>query len=240
MIHNPGESPNIPIILAEVAGLDGDAMRGTDDAALAAVLGALDSAEASGAVTAADVVMAYIKQIVTNTNKIDSVAADGLLGTFNSLAYLVNKIERHLHSRERWLGLAGASEGFAPYALPVGDAGTFGAWTEILDAADTPIIAGSLYYDPHRILLTDVPKTKALLFMQFAWGPVAATAYSNEDYSEFYTVPEKPADGKASPIIMQLEGLPVDTLLWARAKQEGADEIDGTVDFFIGIHEYEG
>ena len=59
-----GQDSDIALILAEVLGLDGDAMRGTDNAALASVLGALNTAEADGAVTDTDVVMAYIKQMV--------------------------------------------------------------------------------------------------------------------------------------------------------------------------------
>ena len=78
-VHNPGESPNIPLILAEVLGLDGDAMRGTDNAALASVLGALNTAEADGAVTDTDAAMACIKQIVTlaihNEEAIDHTTA---------------------------------------------------------------------------------------------------------------------------------------------------------------------
>ena len=125
-------------------------------------------------------------------------------------------------------------------ALPVGDAGTFGAWTEVLDADDTPICTGCVYFDPHRIVLVDVPETKERLLIQFAWGPVAATAYGNGDYTEVYDVPEKPVDGKSSPISVHFPRLATDTVLWARAKQENTDAVDGTVDFFIGIHEYEG
>ena len=146
--------------------------------------------------------------------------------------------ENHVHSRERWLGLAGAMEGFTPYALPVGNGGTFGAWTEVLDAADTPIISGSSHYDPHRVELADVPLSKKMVLIQFAWGPVAADAYTAGNYTEVYDLPEKPADGKSAPIEVGFPRLPTDTLLWARAKQETADAIDGTVDFFIGIHEY--
>jgi len=146
--------------------------------------------------------------------------------------------EHHFHVRERWLGLAGASEGWTPYALPVGNGGTFGAWTEILDAADTPIIAGSTHYDPHRILLTDVPQDKEVLFIQFAWGATGAGGYGDGDYTEVYDFPEKPTAGKSMPLLIKFPRLPTDTLLWARAKQETADAIDGTVDFFIGIHEY--
>jgi hypothetical protein len=148
------------------------------------------------------------------------------------------EVEHHFHTHEHWLGLAGASEGWNPYVLPVGNGGTFGAWTEILDAADTPITAGATHYDPHRILLVDIPQTKETLLVQFAWGAVAATAYGNGDYTEVYDLPEKPADGKTSPLLIKFPRLATDTLLWARAKQENADAADGTVDFYIGIHEY--
>ena len=52
-----------------------------------------------------------------NSPKIDDQATDGLSGVHNSLAYRTQEIERHLHSRERWLGLAGASEAWAPYGF---------------------------------------------------------------------------------------------------------------------------
>ncbi len=152
------------------------------------------------------------------------------------------EIEHHFHVRERWLGLAGASEGFAPFvALPhATNDGEFGDWTEVLDAADTPMIAGSTHYDPHRVLLADIPKTKELLIMQFAWGAVAATAYGNGDYTEVMDLPEKPADGKAAPIDVKFPRLPTDTLLWCRVAQDNANNDDdaGGVQFFIGIHEY--
>jgi len=40
--------------------------------------------------------------------KLDSAPTDGLSGVSNSLAYRVEEIEKHLHNRERWLGLAAA------------------------------------------------------------------------------------------------------------------------------------
>jgi len=151
-------------------------------------------------------------------------------------------VEKHFHGPERWLGLAGAAEGFAPFAIPVDDggggAGTFGAWTEVFDAADTPIIAGSTHYDPHRLLLADIPLTKKIILLQFAWGPVAATAYGDGDYTEAYAFPEKAATGQAMPIEIRFPRLAVGTLIWCRAKQDTAVVGDGTVDFFVGIHEY--
>lgn len=54
----------IRAIHADVTGLNGDAMRGTDNAALASVLGALTDAAAAGDPTATDTVMQYMKQLV--------------------------------------------------------------------------------------------------------------------------------------------------------------------------------
>lgn len=183
-----------------------------------------------------------LDEILSNIGAPSDAGSLTLLASLFALARKAAKesweADHHNHTRERWLGLAGASEGWAPYALPVANGGNFGAWTEILDAADTPIIAGSTHYDPHRVLIVDVPQTKERLLVQFAWGAVAATAYGDGDYTEVYDLPEKPADGKTAPLPVRIPRLPTDTLLWARAKQENADAADGTVDFFLGIHEY--
>ena len=61
--------------------------RGTDNAALASVLGALDSAAAEGAVTNADLAMAYIKQLVT-------LLLNGTYG-LSALETLVDSVETY-------------------------------------------------------------------------------------------------------------------------------------------------
>jgi hypothetical protein len=53
------------------------AMRGTDNAALASVVGALNDAAAAGAVTDVDTAMAYIKQLVTAIQLIPTTAMRG-------------------------------------------------------------------------------------------------------------------------------------------------------------------
>jgi len=58
----------------EVEGLAGSVMVGTDNAALAAVLGALADAAAAGEVTEADTGMAYLKQIVNMINGATGIA----------------------------------------------------------------------------------------------------------------------------------------------------------------------
>ena len=54
----------LDIIAADVVNIDGAAMRGTDSAALASVLGALTDAAVDGDPTSTDTVMQYIKQLV--------------------------------------------------------------------------------------------------------------------------------------------------------------------------------
>lgn len=51
-------------IAADVVNIDGAAMRGTDNAALASVVGALADAAADGDPTSADTVMQYVKQLI--------------------------------------------------------------------------------------------------------------------------------------------------------------------------------
>ncbi len=53
------------VLKAAVDAIPVTAMRGTDDAALASVAGALDTAAATGAVSNAKAIMAYLKQLVT-------------------------------------------------------------------------------------------------------------------------------------------------------------------------------
>ena len=91
--------------------------------------------------------------------KIDEQATDGLLGTSNSLAYRVHEIERHLHSGGRWFEAAAVPDGEDHVADRIGsgagafeiDAGndTWGDWTQILGADDTPTVAGKTHFDPH-------------------------------------------------------------------------------------------
>jgi len=79
-------------IVVDVTGINGDsipAMVGTDNAALASVLGALDTAAAAGAVTTEDAAMAYIKQCVTRLEEIvidvTGINGDSMVGTNSAM-----------------------------------------------------------------------------------------------------------------------------------------------------------
>lgn len=66
----------------------------------------LDQMEADAASTKLDTTT-----IKVETDKIDNVAADGLLGLRNSLAHKVDEIGRHLHSGTRWFETAATPSG---------------------------------------------------------------------------------------------------------------------------------
>ena len=55
------------------------------------------------------VVPVSVSAIASDANKIDDEAVSGLLGTYDSLAYRVHEIERHLHSAGSWFGQASSA-----------------------------------------------------------------------------------------------------------------------------------
>ena len=66
----PGANVSIQEVIEQIYDLTNaipTTMVGTDNAALASVVGALNTAASTGAVTSADEAMAYIKQLITNT-----------------------------------------------------------------------------------------------------------------------------------------------------------------------------
>lgn len=77
---------DVAAILVDTTGLDGDAMRGTDSAALASVVGALTDAAAAGEVTTSDTLMQYLKQLINIL-----IGAAGI-GTFPAEAAPANAV----------------------------------------------------------------------------------------------------------------------------------------------------
>ena len=186
--------------------------------------------------------MAY----TTQTQKIDKLAVDGLLGTNNSLAYKVHEIEKHFHSREVWYGLsttvaAGVTEGEAwsvlEYESISATTSVFGAWVPVLGSGDTPFKTSYAKFEPHRIIITDTAETKKPHLFQIAWGATTgAQSFTNGDYTGFWTTPEK--DGKASPVDVQCPRITAGDKVWIRHLVLG--ESTSSVEFFIGMHEYAG
>lgn len=180
--------------------------------------------------------------------KVDDQEVEGLKGTPDSLAYKIHEIERHLHSWERWFGAAVVPVGethvadrindtSAPFQVDAGN-DTWGAWVQILGSTDLPIMATRVKYDPHKITFTDTEKSGKIHKLQIAFGDSGAAGLAAMTFTELVFFSSLAFPGQALPVRLQTRRQDVATKMWARVWVVGEDT--GTVDFFYGLHEYEG
>lgn len=183
-------------------------------------------------------------EILSDTDKIDSLAADGLLGVEDSLAYKIAEVEKHLHNWERWIGLAAVPVGethrfdtdsMTPFQIDAGN-DDWGAWVQIVGSTDFPITAGMVKRDAHRILVVSAERAGAITRVQIAGGEDADAAVLAGNYTEFMFLTQ--ANVKSTPVDIMTGRAPSAVKGWARCWVDGQDT--GTVDFFIGVHEYAG
>ncbi len=188
--------------------------------------------------------------VPADSEKIDSLATDGLNGVTNSLAYRVHEIEKHFHSEERWLGKLGAQTATAwaddtlsPYQAISGN-DTYGAdaddEAQVLGTADTPTMGSNVKFDLHRLLVTSQSSTTAYK-LRIVWGTgTMADAITAGQYTEVCVISN-------SALGLLAGGSPVDVMMPRRTC--GADKLwiqawnatdDATIDFLIGLHEYAG
>jgi hypothetical protein len=179
--------------------------------------------------------------------KIDGIATLGLLGVADSLAYRVGEIERHLHSYEKWFARAAVPSGETHVADRIGtgtaafqvDGGnnTWGAWVQIVGSSDTPVQAAAAYFDLHRMMITDIENDGAVHFVQIAFGESGAAALTAGNYTEF-VFKSQAVNTEETPVSIQTRRAAARTKCWARVWSVGQNT--GTMDFYIGFHEYEG
>ena len=185
-IHGRGSNADVSAILTEVAGLDGEAMRGTDSAALASVLGALNSAEASGAVTTTDVAMAYIKQIVTNTEL--AVAHENhTTAIFPTATNLTCTLTADVNANEweDWAEIVDSAAASLSTAFAANDGHITGMLVEDTNQDDTRFMFEIGYGDTHIIVargrvLTETNKLSTAQIGRFRGGiiPAGVTIYA--------------------------------------------------------------
>ena len=178
-------------------------MRGTDSAALASVLGALDDAAAAGDPTNADTVMKYVKQLINiliGTDGIGTFPAEAAPGNAVSLAEVIRAIH---------VDVTGLN----------GDAmrGTDGANTTVPDAAGT---AAGLHTTTDSKIDTVDSNVDAILLDTGTDGVVlAADSIKAATYDESTAYPIKSADTGATQIArVGADGDTLETL---------SDQIDG-------------
>ena len=176
-------------------------------------------------------------------NKIDNEAVLGINGTVDSLAYRLVHVDLHLHTQCRWYGKSTDQSGndwAAPNITPFqADSGNndWGTAIKVLGPDDTPTITGMTKFGINRILITDVERD-TVYKLQFSYGLTdSATAVLADDYTELMikfdaTNPQQSA-GIPFPLLMPCQA--VGTKVWVAA-WNASDT--GTVDFFVGLHEY--
>jgi len=178
---------------------------------------------------------------------IDNKATLGLTGVPNSLAYRVHEIERHLHSSGSWFGLAASPSGTTHVADRIGagilpfelDAGNedWGSWVQVLGSSDTPARASQVYFDPHEIVITSTEKA-GTYFLQFARGDSGAAGLAAGNYTEVVFESDAVGARAAGITRVQTGRAPAGSKLWARTLCVG--ENTATINFYLGIHEYQG
>jgi hypothetical protein len=204
------------------------------------------AAAAADGVSIAEV-LRYMQE--TQLSKIATAAAGGLGATADSLAYGIGEIERHFHGWDRWMCAAAVPNGevhvadrigatatsTAAFTLTAGN-DTWGAWVQVLGSSDTPVVAGGIKYDLHRVLVL-VANQVSPYFIQFAFGATGAAALTANAFSSLVINPASATD-KTEALPMMCRRQLAGTKAWARCWCVGANAKTLTVMF--GLHEYEG
>ena len=184
----------------------------------------------------------HIQHVQNEIAKIDSLATSGLSGVDNSLAYRIGEVERHFHSYERWYGLAGTpsaethradqvAKDIASFQIDAGN-DAYGAWVQLLGSDDT-----ASTFDLHRIMITDVERDAAVHFVQIACGTSGDAAVTAGTYTEFVYKPQA-TNTEETPLDIQMRRQTAGTKAWARVL--AFDQDTGTMNFYFGVHYYEG
>ena len=184
-----------------------------------------------------------------NIKKIDDLAVNGLLGVSNSLAYKVHEIEKHFHSPGSWFGLAVTPTAthkadrigtcIAPFQMDGGDSSsspTWGSWIQVLGVDDTPARPLQAFYDPHLMQIPDAQE-EVTYMVQFSRGASGDAGITAGTYTELVVGVDATKKFKSETPI-QTGRAPAGSLLWARCIATGTNT--GTLDFYLGIHEYAG
>jgi hypothetical protein len=193
--------------------------------------------------------------------KVDELKVNGLLGVNNSLAYKVHEIEKHLHNAERWIGEPETRNAeitcfsvatVKPFQTNAGDGTAGGAsqpWTE---GYGTPLcVVGTGYtsvsyvagvkFDLHRLQIHTTQSTtdKKIQRIQLIWGTgTVGDAITANQISEVMSDPDD-GGGKNAPIPIMMPRLTIGIdKIWARHWVDNVNT--GTLDFFLGLHEYVG
>lgn len=198
-----------------------------------------------------------IKDVLGNKEDAAARTADviSLVAIARKVLEEATEIEEHIHSGERWLGVAAAPAGETHIADRIGagaataeagplvvDAGNddWGTWTQILGSSDTPTDSGSkVAFDLHRMRISGSEDTAQRYMIQIALQEDAPA--DDPGSSDVYTETDLISQGVGAlgfiePILLQGCRVAATTKVWMRTRAPGLNT--STLSFYIGLHEY--
>ena len=201
------------------------------------------------AVTALNLALANKLGTPVNTGGTATLAA--LIGDLANESMLARfeELEGHVHNWERWLCAAAVpnagihvadrigatATSTSPFTLTSGN-DTWGNWVQLLGSSDTPVVAGMVRYDLHRILVL-VANTVSPYFIQIGFGTSGAQALTDNTFSSLVINPASNTDKtEALPFMSKQQA--AGTKAWGRCWCVGSNAKTLTVMF--GLHEYAG
>lgn len=180
---------------------------------------------------------------------IENESSDGLLGKPGSQSYILGEIERHLHSNEKFFGLAGTPNAEIhradritlkpePFVANAGN-DDWGAWLQIMGSGDTPALAGSVKYDFHEMLFVSHEHNSNVYAVQIVGGESAdiAAKVAAEEITEIVFITGG-GNTEVGPITIKSRRSAAGVKCWVRVWAKGQNT--STLSFYFGIHEYEG
>ena len=180
-----------------------------------------------------------LSNIEDETNKIDSAAVDGLLGTNNSLAYKVHEIEKHFHNNSQWFGKSAVDDlldrdSVTPWELTAGESQAYGTEVQLSDGTEIESGSATKKFDLHEVLVVsnDAGNAVTTFKIEFWYGTglFAAATLLTEAVTTFYSVSDN-----HGVIITICPRIACNNKLWARVKCSVNSK---TLGFLIGLHTY--
>jgi len=199
----------------------------------------------SDSLTAVHAALVAKTKIISDTSSVILRDAIKLMDSLSVTLRDVKEIENHIHSTEKWLGRSAdqtgtdwAKQDTLGVFLAISGNNTWGIDAAdtvfVIGTSDTPITAGSVYFDMHKIYVVDASVT-SVYKVRFVWSTTTFAAGLAAGNVSETMVKVSSAASRISPTEFQMPRLAVDTKVWAQC-WNATD--NATLSFYVGIHEY--
>lgn len=185
----------------------------------------------------------YIEQLATSikdaTDHLEDETSQGLNASFDSIAYRVGEIERHLHNSALWFG-RDSGDGFlnrasiTPWVLVCGSGEAYGTEVQLSDGTEISSGDPNHYFDLHETLVVENNAGSAVTIYKIEFwhgtGTFAAASLLTECVATFFQ-----AADNHGVITMVCPRMSCNHKIWARAK---CNINSRDVSILIGGHVY--